>query len=90
MQLLFLPQASLPGKPFTLLCVDDVRLIFLFIKQAFKMLFPGCEGHFSIFLLMLALLTIFMRLFTDYKLLLHNEICGCLIHFVQCPMQCPT
>lgn len=55
------------------------------------MLFLGGEGHFSILLISVSITdNIYEALYKDCKSLLHNEIYGCLIHFVQCPTQNPT
>lgn len=85
-QLLCLPQASLPWEaiypPEYLWCEN---LFFYFWNRPLRCCSQEVRAIFLFFFFILALLIIFMRLFTDYKSLLRNEICGCLIYSVHYP-----
>ena len=49
-QLLFSPRPPFPGKPLVHCSFVMRKLILLFLKWAFKMLFPGGGGHVSLLL----------------------------------------
>lgn len=69
----------LPGKPFIPLCIYDVKTYSsIFWNRPLRSCGQEVRAIFLFFFLMLALLIIFTRLFTDYKSLSHNEMCGCL------------